>query len=108
MIKLIESLKELAKSNPQGFTVDLELNFITSGYVIAVKDTQDSFGDEGLERVVEFATTNKLNIGGWDNDGLFYWDAVIIETTREKAIEAGELNKQLAIFDLDNQELIWI
>lgn len=100
----------LADTYPEGFTVDLQLNLITEGFVIAVPETQDSFGDEGLEKVLQIALANGYHIGGWLNpdNGKFYWDASIIVTDLEQAKSLGRKFGQLAIFDLTNQDLIWL
>jgi hypothetical protein len=108
MKDLINSLKQLAKTQPKGFTVDLDLNHVNTGFVVAVIDTQDSFGDKGLKNVVEFAKENDLKIGGWfsETNQKFYWDAVKVINKKSEAIGFGKLNKQFAIFDLENDELI--
>jgi len=107
---MIEALKEIAKQNPQGFTVDLNLNPVTSGYVIAVPETQNCFGDQGLEKVLEIARDNGYCIGGWLNreNGRFYWDASLIVRDLEEAKEIGRKFNQIAIFDLDEQREIWL
>lgn len=52
---ILTSLLAIATSNPEGFTVNAHtLQPVTSGYVVAVKGTQNSFGPAGLRRVVEY------------------------------------------------------
>ncbi|MAO65064.1 MAG: hypothetical protein CL666_08690 [Balneola sp.] len=108
--ELINSLKQLSQTQPQGFTVDLNMNHISKGFAVAVIDTQDSFGEEGLENVAEFAIENDLSIGGWfsEDNQKFYWDAVKVINNKKEAIGFGKLNQQFAIFDLEEQELIII
>lgn len=54
MEALIRRIKEIAAENELGFTITLpNCEFVTSGYVVAMLDTQNSFGDEGLRRVIE-------------------------------------------------------
>lgn len=51
MEALIRRIKEIAAENELGFTITLpDCEFVTSGYVVAMLDTQNSFGDEGLRR----------------------------------------------------------
>ena len=82
-----------------------------------MKQTQNSFGTEGLAKVAntieELQDSGNLNgrilaFGGWydSESGLFYYDATVIYQDREKAIEAGRANEQIAIFDLSNLEEI--
>ena len=45
---ILTSLATIAAANPAGFTVNAQtLQPVTSGYVVAVKGTQNSFGSCG-------------------------------------------------------------
>ena len=115
---VLSSVAAIAAINPDGFTVNAAtLQPITSGYAVALKRTQNSFGAEGLAKVAnvidELQASGNLNgrilaFGGWydSESGLFYYDATVIYQDREKAIEAGRANEQIAIFDLSNLEEI--
>ena len=109
MTSLLEAIQQIAEQNPEGFTVDLTtLKKVTKGISVAYLETQNSFGDEGLKRVLEHAERYEKTVGGWlnEDDGYFYYDPVKIYLNREEAIRAGRENKQIAIFDLGNLELI--
>lgn len=106
-----EMLQAVAIACPDGFTVDKNtFEPITSGYSVAVADTQNSFGNYGAAKVVSYASKhNEIKaLGGWYNskNGHFYYDAVIIVDSLEEAIKIGRENKQLAIFDLNNLQEI--
>ena len=115
---VISSVAAIAALNPEGFTVNAaNLQPVTSGYAVALKKTQNSFGAEGLAKVAnvidELQNSGNLNgrilaFGGWydSESGLYYYDATVIYQDREKAIEAGRANEQIAIFDLENLEEI--
>ena len=115
---VIAKVAAIAALNPSGFTVDAAtLQPVTAGYAVAMKQTQNSFGTEGLTKVAntieEIQASGNLNgrilaFGGWydSESGLFYYDATVIYQDREKAIEAGRANEQIAIFDLSNLEEI--
>ena len=115
---VLSSVAAIAAINPDGFTVNAAtLQPVTSGYAVALKRTQNSFGAEGLAKVAnvieELQASGNLNgrilaFGGWydSESGLFYYDATVIYQEREKAIEAGRANEQIAIFDLSNLEEI--
>ena len=115
---VLSSVAAIAAINPDGFTVNAAtLQPVTSGYAVALKRTQNSFGAEGLAKVAnvieELQASGNLNgrilaFGGWydSKSGLFYYDATVIYQDREKAIEAGRANEQIAIFDLSNLEEI--
>ncbi len=104
---ILTSLVAIATSNPEGFTVNAHtLQLIKSGYVVAVKGTQNSFGTSGLRRVVEYQSTHKeiTAFGGWldSKSGLYYYDACIIVPTIGEAIALAKANEQIAFFCLDN------
>ena len=109
MVNLIDAIQKIAERNPEGFTVDLTtLKRITKGISVAYIETQDSFGIEGLERVINHALAHDRKVGGWMNedDGQYYYDSVRIFTDLEEAKRFGRENKQIAIFDLTNLRLI--
>lgn len=109
MVNLIDAIQKIAEQNPEGFTVDLTtLKRITKGISVAYIETQDSFGIEGLERVINHALGHDRKVGGWMNedDGQYYYDSIRIFTNLEEAKRFGKENKQIAIFDLTNLRLI--
>ena len=104
---LLIALANIALVNKEGYTVNAAtLQPVTSGYAVAVADTQNSFGHEGLERVIKYVEDHpEVNaFGGWYNseNGMYYFDATIIVDDLKQAIELGRANKQIAIFDLTN------
>ena len=106
-----EMLQAVATMSPDGFTVDKNtFEPITSGYSVAVAETQNSFDNAGCARVVAYAAKHQeINaLGGWHNNknNKFYYDAVIIVNDLETAIRLGRENGQLAIFDLNNMQEI--
>mgnify|MGYP000844353091 CR=1 FL=1 len=108
----IKTIAAIAAMNLAGFTINAEtLQPVTSGYAVAIRDTQNSFGESGIASVLEAIKSGKANaIGGWydDQSGLYYYDATVIVEDREKAIQLGIENDQLAIFDLNTMTEIRI
>lgn len=104
---VLVALAAIALNNKEGFTVNAAtLQPVTTGYAVAVADTQDSFGFAGLKKVVEYVGEHpEINaFGGWFNpdNRQFYFDATIIVNDLEAAIDLGRFNKQIAIYDLTN------
>ena len=102
-----EMLQAVATMCPDGFTIDKNtFKPITSGYSVAVADTQNSFDNAGCARVVAYAAKhNEVNaLGGWLNteNGKYYYDAVIVCEDLNEAIALGKAHGQIAIFDLNN------
>ena len=115
---VISSVAAIAAMSPEGFTVDAaNLQPVTTGFAVALKRTQNSFGAEGLAKVAnvieELQASGNLNgrilaFGGWydSESGSYYYDATVIFENLAEAIEAGRANEQIAIFDLANLEEI--
>ena len=107
MTELIDRVWEYSQNNPEGFTLNIEtFKAVRFGIVVAYYETQDSFGKEALETVINHALKHHKVIGGWLNDEneMYYFDSVRIFKNAElnKAIEFAKQHKQLAIFDLTN------
>ena len=106
-IKLIAAI---AAMNAAGFTINEEtLQPVTSGYAVAIRDTQNSFGESGIATVLKAVSDGKANaIGGWydEQSGLYYYDAILVVSDLEQAIRLGVENGQLAIFDLNTMKEI--
>lgn len=116
---IISALAAIAAQNPEGYTVNAAtLQPVTTGYAVALAVTQDSFGAEGLAKVVDVIAKmqnqgeafrfDSLAFGGWydTKSGRYYYDATVIVKDRTEALELARVNGQLAIFDLDNLEEI--
>lgn len=104
---ILIALATIAINNKEGFTVNAAtLQPVTTGYAVAVADTQNSFGLEGLANVVKYVSGHpEINaFGGWYNseNNMYYFDATMIVADLKTAIELGRANKQIAIYDLRN------
>lgn len=104
---VLVALATIAINNKDGFTVNAaNLQPVTKGYAVAVADTQNLFGLEGLANVVKYVSVHpEINaFGGWYNskNKKYYFDATMIVDDLAAALELGRINKQLAIFDLTN------
>ena len=89
MKQLVKAIMKIAQENPDGFTIEiLTLTTIEKGYVSAYKETQDSFGIKGLEKVIEHAQSHDKIVGGWFNEdnNQFYFDINKIFDNLEEAI----------------------
>jgi hypothetical protein len=102
------AIENIAKKNPNGFTVDHNLNPITKGYSVATKYTQNSFGLTGLAHVVAIGLFQNLEgfdgVGGWLNtdNNEYYYDAIKIFNTEVEANFYAWENEQISFFDLTN------
>lgn len=100
---MIEQIIQIAKENPDGFTIYTEtLEHVKKGWVVAIKETQNSFGAQGLEKVLTFKTGT---VGGWKEKSLYYFDAVVLFDNEEEATKFGLENEQIAIFNIEQSRL---
>ncbi len=105
----INRLKQIAADNPNGFTVwTTDLTPVKKGWVVAMKETQNCFGDAGLQKALEVAEQTSKVIGGWKNEDEFYWDAVLLFATETDATMAGKENEQIAIYNIETNYLKFI
>ena len=104
----ILKLMNKGKSHPQGFTVDLQGNHITTGFAVARLETQNSHGEQGAARVLAYATENNCYIGGWldTETNKYYFDAVDVYTSESQAIAIAIKREQIAVYDLEEDEEI--
>lgn len=106
---MVKQIQQIAEANPFGFTINLHTSESPkTGYVVAYAETQDSFGMQGLEYCIAHALKHDGFIGGWLNEenGDYYFDSVAVIQDRAEAIALGVANEQLAIFHLDEMEVI--
>jgi hypothetical protein len=109
MDNLLKKLMQIAQQNPSGFTVYLkDLSPVKRGWSVALKETQNSFGIEGLKKTVAIATEKTGIVGGWQEDGKFWWDAVQIFEDEDEAARFGKENEQLAIYHIESNRIKWL
>lgn len=111
--ELVNFVWNYAAQHPDGFTLDVETKKpVTSGIAVAYLETQNSFGKESLNKVIEHALNHENVVGGWFNggDSLYYFDSdrIFAEGAYNEAIAFAKVNLQLSIYDLTNDSLIWI
>lgn len=105
--KILVALAAIAIANKDGFMVDAaNLQPVKSGYAVAVAETQNSFGLDGLANVIKYVSEHpEINaFGGWYNkeNNMYYFDATVIVEDLAAALDLGRMHKQIAIYDLTN------
>lgn len=106
---MIDQILKIAEENKEGFTIYIpSLEFVKHGWVIANKATQDMYGREGLIQVVEFAMNHNRIVGGYLNaNGVFQFDASIVEPNEQRAIALMLVHDQDCIYNLETARMIW-
>lgn len=107
--ELLDAVYFAGRNNPNGFTLNLStMQAPTKGWSVAMLRTQNSFGYEGLEHVVKCALEGTGIVGGWYEKGKYYWDEVLIVEDKESALRIAEEQEQIAIFNLETHELVYL
>jgi len=99
---LVDKVWDVAENNPNGFTISLNFEMPKKGFVVAYKETQNSFGKEGLERCLKHSIQNKGFVGGWRNQkNQLQFDSVAIIDDINEAIDLGRAQNQISIWYLN-------
>lgn len=108
MKDLVSKLLQIAAENPNGFTVTIpDCEPVTSGYAIGHRDTQNSFGREGLEKVVEHSMQTTGVVGGWKGyNNRYYFDTVIITHDGMEALDLKAEHDQASIYHIDTGRVL--
>jgi hypothetical protein len=110
---------KLLKSNG-GFSLDKDNNAPTSGYMVSLEglefiiDNFDAISDEEINKVCErYRPQAQLRseyayFGAWVDNNKLYLDLSMNIQDREVAIAYGHANHQKAIYDVNNDESIYL
>jgi hypothetical protein len=109
-----EMLRQIAKENPDGFSINKDGKQVTSAngrWVIARRETQNNT-IEDWDNLSRWAEESGF-FGGWtdENTGVVYIDAVDIlskECTLDFALTLASEREQIAIYDLHENKTIYL
>lgn len=112
----LEELKKIIKNGGATLTKELKKASLTSGFMVSLEGTEtQTKGDDyqaimkAIEEKQEIIKDSKnLFIGLWLDGGIMYVDVSINIIDKVEALEFGKYNKQLAIFDLINNDSIYL
>lgn len=62
----------------------------------------------GPRKVIETSQRTSYIMGGWKEGKFFYYDTVWVFEEKEKAIQAGIENEQIAIYNIETATLIYL
>src|SRR5260221_5980638 len=110
-MKLVELYRAITEK--QGFTIDHELNTVESkGYAVSydneTKIPVSKLSLELLQGILEYyqSISTGAYIGAWLDGETVYFDVTQITDDLNTAIKLGHHYKQLAIFDLNEKNVI--
>lgn len=102
-------VQQVAGNNPAGVSIDLNTGRVLTGmgFCVAYEATQNQHGLLGLN----FSMAHALGpngsgiIGAWTHLGNVYYDSVKKYSTRPAAVEAAKKERQIAIYNLNTQQV---
>lgn len=94
--------KELKSINAsQGFIVSLQ------GYEKKCK-TEQEIEKAIIENMEIVRGLDNAYLGAWIDEGIVYIDISVLVENKEDALELGKVNNQLAIYDIENNDSIYL
>lgn len=108
---LIEKVWDYSKSNPNGFTINIcDWTVPEKGIAVSYASTQNSFDKEALTNVVEHSLKHDCFVGGWLDDGKYYYDSVKLfsEDSLDQAKSFGIQEKQMAIYIISKDSTVYL
>lgn len=110
-------IKETLKNNGGSFNVSKsKIKKPLKGFMCSIKDLliidKKDFNIKLLKYLVKdnfsLLKSNENYLGTWEDNGKIYIDISINFTSKEKALQVAKSNNQLAIFDLQKMESIYL
>lgn len=95
--------------NKEYKTIDAKQGFMVSlqGYEKKCKTEQEI--EKAITENMEIVRgLDNAYLGAWIDEGITYIDISILVENKEDALELGKINNQLAIYDIENNESIYL
>ena len=112
----IEDIQRIIKNGGETLTKELKKAELKNGYMVSLEGAEtQTKGDDynGIIKAIEekqaiIKDNNNLFIGLWLDNNKMYIDISINIIDKVEALEFGKRNKQLAIYDLVNNDSIYL
>lgn len=112
----LEDIKRIIENGGATLNKELKKASLTSGFMVSLEGTESQVkGDDyqairkAIEEKQEITKNNdNLFIGLWLDNGIMYVDVSININDKAEALEFAKRNKQLAIYDLVNNDSIYL
>ncbi len=102
-------LRELRLEFPDGtiFSVG-RIEHIREGWVVKATVGQNLQGEEGMIKAFAIASETTSTISAWKDGDTEFFDVVEIYDDEDEATEAGKVNGQMTIYQIETGKLKWI
>lgn len=112
----LEDIKRIIENKGEILTKELKKADINGGFMVSLEGTEtQTKGDDyqAIKKTIEekqeiIKDNNNMYIGLWLDSGIMYIDISININDKVEALEFGKYNKQLAIYDIVNNDSIYL
>lgn len=112
----VEDIKKIIENKGETLNKELKKADINGGYMVSLEgaEVQKNKNDiEGIKKAIEekqaiIKDKNNLYIGLWLDSNIMYIDISINIIDKVEALEFAKYNKQLAIYDIVNNDSIYL
>lgn len=112
----LEDIKRIIENKGETLTKELKKADINGGFMVSLEgaEVQKNINDiNGIKKAIEekqeiIKDKNNMYIGLWLDNNIMYIDISINIIDKVEALEFAKYNKQLAIFDLVNNDSVYL
>lgn len=112
----LEDIKRIIENKGETLTKELKKADINGGFMVSLEGTEtQAKGDDyqAIKKAIEekqgiIKDSNNIYIGLWLDSNIMYIDISINIIDKVEALEFGKYNKQLAIYDIVNNDSIYL
>lgn len=107
-------IREIKENNGGTYNKELKSINATSGYMVSLLGYERKC--KTIEEIEKAITENmeiirgldSAYLGAWIDEGITFIDISVLVENKEDALELGKINNQLAIYDIKNNESIYL
>lgn len=112
----LEDIKKIIESGGATLTKELKKAELKKGYMVSLEGTETQTKGDDYQAIIQaiekkqatIKDSKDLYIGLWLDGGIMYIDISINIKDKVEALEFAKYNKQLAIYDLVNNDSIYL
>ena len=112
----LKDIKKIIENGGETLTKDLKKADIKKGFMVSLEGTETQTRDNDYNAIIQAIASkqelikdkNNLYIGLWVDNNIMYIDISINIIDKVEALEFGKKNKQLAVYDVVNNDSIYL
>lgn len=112
----LEDIKRIIENKGETLTKELKKADLKKGFMVSLEGTETQTKGDDYQAIIKaieekqaiIKDKNNMYIGLWLDSNIMYIDISINIIDKVEALEFGKYNKQLAIYDLKNNDSIYL